>query len=396
MVKSIGRFALLLIFICLFLPNIILAQANYNNPESAVYDPVNNCYYISNTGDGKIIKVDADDTTSRSVLNSDLTSVRGLCIIGNMLIAAANEGVVYIALPAGTVIQTVVIPGMGFLNDICSDGSDILFVSDTGTGNIYKLIMSGDSYETLASGLSSPNGLCWDGDNSRLIFVPMINNAPIMAVNMGDRSVQQIRATTLHQPDGITRDMFGNYYISYWTDDPNGSDGFVVRAPSDFSGDAWDLISSGHSGPADIFFRETASTGKIRSETDVQENSGILVIPNWNVHTVTFLELTNLSYEAEEISQPPEFQLNQNFPNPFNPNTTISYQLPVASDVTITIYDISGRVVRELANGFESAGYKSVLWDGRDENGQMVSGGVYIYYLRAGNYHNSQKMLLMK
>jgi len=104
--------------------------------------------------------------------------------------------------------------------------------------------------------------------------------------------------------------------------------------------------------------------------------------------------------EAEETtnnsSLPSEYALKQNFPNPFNPNTTISYQLPEASNVTLTIYDISGRKVRELQNSFESAGFKSVNWNGRDDYGQAVSGGVYIYYLKASNYHNSQKMILMK
>ena len=300
------RSLFLLIFVCPFLSNIIFAQV-YNNPESAVYDPNNDCYYVSNKGDGTILKVDANDTNSKSVLNSDLTSVRGLCIIGNTLFAAADEGVVFISLPAGTITQTVVIPGMGFLNDITSDNSDILFVSDPGTGKIYKLIISGGLYETLAESLSNPNGLYWDGDNSRLIFVPMISNAPIMAVNMGDRTISQIRATTLDQPDGIACDMVGNYYISYWG---NNS---IYRFNGDFSGvngglsDNPYLVSSQHDGPADIFFRELTSMGKINKLTKTNSNTGILIVPNFNNHTVEFNELTNLSSVEENLTIPNEF-----------------------------------------------------------------------------------------
>ena len=93
---------------------------------------------------------------------------------------------------------------------------------------------------------------------------------------------------------------------------------------------------------------------------------------------------------------PNNFALNQNYPNPFNPITTINYQLPEPTTVLITIYDIGGRKVRELVNSSESAGYKSVMWNGRNDSGQMVSGGIYIYHLKAGNFNRSQKMLLMK
>jgi len=380
--------SLFIFLILLFFPIQLFSQANYNNPESAVYDPNNDCYYVSNKGDGKILKVDANDTNSKSVLNSDLTSVRGLCIIGNTLFAAADEGVVFISLPAGTISQTVIIPGMGFLNDITSDNSDILFVSDPGTGKIYKLIISGGSYETLAESLSSPNGLYWDGDNSRLIFVPWINNAPIMAVNMGDRSVSQIRTTSLHQPDGIARDMLGNYYISYWGNDS------VYRFDSEFEGPA--LVTSGHNDPADIFFRTLTSTGKVKTVHDTKDNTGILVVPNFNGNTVEFKELTRLSSMEENLTIQDEFQLHQNFPNPFNPNTTIFYDLSQESNVKITVFDLLGREIIKLIDQVEPVGSRSINWDGRDYTGKSVNAGVYIYQIESDAFVQTKKMALLK
>ena len=88
--------------------------------------------------------------------------------------------------------------------------------------------------------------------------------------------------------------------------------------------------------------------------------------------------------------------MDQNYPNPFNPITIINYQLLQQSDVVITIYDISGRKVRELINDNESAGYKSVMWDSRNDYGQIVSGGVYFYNLKIGDYNLTRKMVLMK
>lgn len=93
---------------------------------------------------------------------------------------------------------------------------------------------------------------------------------------------------------------------------------------------------------------------------------------------------------------PAEFALKQPYPNPFNPTTTINYALPKPSKVIITIYDIRGRKVRELINNNESAGYKSIIWDGLDDYGKMVSGGIYIYHLKAGQYSSSKKLLFLK
>jgi sugar lactone lactonase YvrE len=378
-----------LFFVALFIINIVFAQA-YNNPESVVYDPTNDCYYVSNKGDGNIIKVDANNTNTKSYLNTDLSSVRGLCFIGDQLIAAADEGVVFISLPGGAINKTVPIVGMVFLNDVTWDNTEVIFISDPGAGKIYKLIISDNySYETLADGLTSPNGLYWDGDNSRLIFVPMINNAPIMAVNMGDRTVSQIRQTSLHQPDGITRDMFGNYYISYWGQNS------VYRFTGDFSGDS-KLVSSQHSGPADIFFRELTSTGKVKNSTESKSNTGILVVPNFNSHTVEFIELTELTSSDVNYSIPEDFQLHQNFPNPFNPTTTIFYDVSKESNVKISVFDLLGREIVTLVDQIEPVGNRSINWDGRDYTGSLVNSGVYIYQVEAEGFLQTKKMVLLK
>ncbi len=104
-----------------------------------------------------------------------------------------------------------------------------------------------------------------------------------------------------------------------------------------------------------------------------------------------------------EISHlPRQFRLNQNYPNPFNPITVIKYELPEKTHITLTIYDILGREVRTLVNGEEDAGYKSVVWDGKNSSGKIASAGIYIYVLRAGSqeskkmHHKSRKMVLLR
>jgi hypothetical protein len=94
---------------------------------------------------------------------------------------------------------------------------------------------------------------------------------------------------------------------------------------------------------------------------------------------------------------PSAFALHPNVPNPFNPQTTISFDIPAAgADVNIAIYDVAGRLVRELVNERRNAGRWSVQWNGEDDRGQRVASGVYFYRMRAGAFVDTKKMVLLK
>ncbi len=94
---------------------------------------------------------------------------------------------------------------------------------------------------------------------------------------------------------------------------------------------------------------------------------------------------------------PTEFALGQNYPNPFNPSTTIRFDLPKESPVTLEIYNVLGVRVRSLLAGEAlSAGTHSMVWDGRDENGITMPSGVYLYRISAGDFQASRKMTMVK
>ena len=98
---------------------------------------------------------------------------------------------------------------------------------------------------------------------------------------------------------------------------------------------------------------------------------------------------------------PKETALLSNYPNPFNPETWIPYQLTSASTVEITVYDARGRIVRQLDLGHKTAGYhtsrsQAAYWDGRNNFGESVASGVYFYTLTAGDFTATRKMLMMK
>jgi hypothetical protein len=94
---------------------------------------------------------------------------------------------------------------------------------------------------------------------------------------------------------------------------------------------------------------------------------------------------------------PRTFALHANAPNPFNPITTIQYDVAAdGADVNITIYDVSGRLVRALVDEHRAAGTWSVQWNGDDDRGGRVASGVYFYQMRAGSFVETKKMVLLK
>lgn len=98
----------------------------------------------------------------------------------------------------------------------------------------------------------------------------------------------------------------------------------------------------------------------------------------------------------EPTPVPYGFELYNNYPNPFNPTTTIRYVLERRSHVEIAIYNVLGRKICSLVNGVRSAGEHSIVWDGKDSDGNPAASGLYLYRLRAGDRIDSKKMLLLK
>jgi hypothetical protein len=93
---------------------------------------------------------------------------------------------------------------------------------------------------------------------------------------------------------------------------------------------------------------------------------------------------------------PESFTLFQNYPNPFNPETTIRYRLPSAQEVQLKIYNILGQQVKLLLDKQQLAGDYKVVWDGKDDRGNLMPSGVYIYRIQAGDFEKSNKMILLK
>jgi len=111
---------------------------------------------------------------------------------------------------------------------------------------------------------------------------------------------------------------------------------------------------------------------------------------------ISFSPSNSVGVDNRSETLPQGFALEQNFPNPFNPFTTLRYDLPENALVNITIYDMMGRVVRTMVNTQQNAGFKSLRWNATNDKGAPVSAGLYLYTIQAGEFKQTKKMVLLK
>ncbi len=356
----------------LVLPLMLLGQDLLDCPESITYDSAQSRYLVTNVGSGDIIAIDDQGVQSTFVTGQ---SKRGILLKDDYVYTAGDAGVTCFDLDGSQVWQTS-LPSAIFPNDIAADNSGFLYISDNASSKIFKVeIATQDAEVFVNGGISGPNGMYFDESNNRLIAVCWMNNAHVKAIDLDTATVTTIITTNYNSLDGITRDSAGNFYISSW-----GTNSVYKYAP-DFSGIP-EVFSSGHDGPADIYFDSV---------------NNILAVPNFDANTVDFLDMP-VSADNEGILSVPI--LNQNYPNPFNPSTTISFSISRhgAKNAKIDICNVKGQNVKTLPiYSSTHSPINSVTWNGDDANGKPVSSGVYYYKLILDNdVLASKKMILIK
>ena len=129
--------------------------------------------------------------------------------------------------------------------------------------------------------------------------------------------------------------------------------------------------------------------------TDEVVEFGLLSIDEMMISFGLYFTGEQLANDKYDVL-PGELSLHSNFPNPFNPITTIQYSLPEDALVNVTIYDMMGRIVKRLVNSSQTAGFKSVRWNATNNRNEPVSAGLYIYTIQAGEFRQSKKMVLLK
>jgi len=126
-----------------------------------------------------------------------------------------------------------------------------------------------------------------------------------------------------------------------------------------------------------------------------QNNEIYVCCANNVVYRFNKSDLVGVNNSNSEV--PVDYALEQNYPNPFNPETSISYYIPVATKVKLTIYDVQGREINTLVNTNQQAGRYQIQWNGKDAYGNNIPSGAYFYSLAAGKeFSQTKKMLMVK
>ena len=103
-----------------------------------------------------------------------------------------------------------------------------------------------------------------------------------------------------------------------------------------------------------------------------------------------------IAIDDYDVIFPERLMIHNAYPNPFNPATSLRYDLPQNEMINITIYDMMGKTIKTLVNGFQTAGFKSVQWNATNDKNEPVSAGFYLYTIQAGEYRQTRKMVLLK
>lgn len=164
-----------------------------------------------------------------------------------------------------------------------------------------------------------------------------------------------------------------------------------ARNQSDIQTTMRQKLSGSESGLAAYWDFDSESDGII-SDLTTNGNHGVM-------HgNATLIELENVVAVEDNSSEviPRGFMLWQNYPNPFNPTTTIRYAIQKPATVTLMVYNLKGKRVKQLVAQNEPPGMYYIIWDGTNDSGRNVAGGIYIYTIQVGDYQQSRKMILLR
>lgn len=345
--------------------------AQYTSPESVTYDSVYNRWLVTNSGG--VIKQRASNgvVTDFAPAGSGSHAIR---IHNGIVYACVGTRIKGFALSTGTEVFNVLISGSSFLNGMGIDkNTGIAYISDFTGQRIYKLNLNTQAwwiYVPTAGGQA--NGVYVDSPRNRLLICYWGSNAPVKSVNLSDSSLTTITSTGYSNCDGIYLDRYDNVYISSWSPAPAK----IIRYDINFSSSPVVVINSGLSNPADIFINKFADT---------------LGVPNSGNNTVTFHNISITGINPISGSTPEKFSLMQNFPNPFNPSTSIRFDLQESGFTKLYIYDVLGKTLSTLVNENLRAGSYEVNWNASD-----YPSGVYFYRLESGGFSEVRKMVLVK
>ncbi len=271
-----------------------------------------------------------------------------------------------------------------------------------GQSDIYSFVVG---YEDFESGLTywdtTPGG--WGLDNTFFNSGEYsINDSPNQSPYPNNRDV------SISTNFGIDLSTSEHAALKFWTKvylELNHDFGYIEA--SNDGGLTWNQVGTAINGFIAKWQQQTVSLSSFcgPGNTDVRirfrmvsDSTQVPPLPGWFIDDVQIIEGLDVTEVSEEIATilPERYKLYQNYPNPFNPTTTIRLDLPVAGNISLKIFNVKGELVRILINKEMNVGSYKIQWDGKNENGQSLSSGVYFYKLATNNFNTTRKLLLLK
>ena len=434
-------------------------------PHGIALDAAGGKIYWTDTIRDKIQRANLDGSNVQDVITRGLDSPGGIALDvagGKMYWTSLWGDKIRRANLDGSNIQDLVTTGLDGPWDIALDVADRkMYWTNRWEGKIQRANLNGSNVQDIVTDVY-PHSLALDVAGGKVYWTDW-NRAKIQRANLNGRNIQDLVTTGLKEPSGLALDVAGGKM--YWTDTARGKiqyanlDGSNVQniftglwepvgiALGTTSPGVWDLdvtkdgkvthldiieigknygktVAGGANPRADVngdgkvdindliavaraVDAAAAAPALVRQSSDLPFTAQALEQwireakhQNLDARGIAVLEHLLAALAASE-APPKETALLPNYPNPFNPETWLPYQLAQPADVTLTIYTANGAVVRTLALGHQPAGMyqsraRAAYWDGRNILGEPVASGVYFYTLTAGEFTATRKLLIRK
>jgi len=350
------------------------AQDTLNHPQKIIIDAQHHRYLVSNfSGGGDLVAIDSMGNLTTFIPNAGL--IDAIQIVGDTVYGSVFGGKVRgYDLNTGLLVMELNLSGEGVtvLTGFVADSNGILYTSERFGNRIFKINPRTYEYWVFVegNGISLPNGLLYEPEYNRILVCLDTIHPPILAINLSDSTVYTVATTNLEGSDGIAKDMYGNYYVT----------GYYLPGIYKFNPD--------FSEEPELFFE---GNGIVYPTYNEAHHS--LLITYYDDHDWGEIPLQYTSILFNEIQK--EFELGPIYPNPFVDKTTIKFELNTKSQISIEIFDSSGKSINMLLNENKQAGTYSVSWNGKNNSGQQVSNGTYYFRLTVnGNTEYSSIILL--
>ena len=442
-----------------------LITSGLDIPHGIVLDVAGGKMYWTDSRRRKIQRANLDGTDVQDLVTQGLSYPRGIALDvagGKMYWTDTGRDKIQRANLDGTDVQDLVTQGLFVPDSLALDiAGGKMYWTDYGIDKIQRANLDGSNIENLVTQeLDSPIGIALDVAGGKMYWTDS-GTDKIQRANLDGSNIEDLVTQELEGPSGIALDVAGGKM--YWTDrgtdriqranlDGSNVENLGIPGLSFPTGIALGTISPVNSTTAKedvnrdgvvdvndlvIVARRYGSTGSnaadVNGDEIVNVDDFVLVAaavdsaasaPAARAHVQshfteaqlqgfltkarasgntsrTYLRGIAVLEQLLTLFAPKKTALLPNFPNPFNPETWIPYQLEKPSDVGITIYDIRGHVVRSLNLGHQAAGIyqnrsRAAHWDGRNSLGEPVASNVYFYTLTAGDYTATRKMLIRK